>query len=249
MIDVTLIGDTISKISLRLSRSASNRLRSCLDELLPPFIRDSRFFMSFPMRLVFREKAELFMDFKSRAPGMAPKEMAELYEQVQSVSVQRDTDINRACLDKIDRSILGKTVLDAGCGRGYLAGRLAERYTVTGVDFVLGPDLSRRHPRVDFCKGHIEMLPFKAASFDTVICAHTLEHVVQIEPVLRELRRVARCRLIIIVPKQRPYKYTFDLHLQFFPQPYSLLQAVGSQHQAKCVEVDGDLFLLEDCKR
>jgi len=201
------------------------------------------------MRLVFREKAKLFMDFKSRAPGMTPKEMAELYEQIESVSVQRDTDINDACLDRIDMSISGKTVLDAGCGRGYLAGRLAERYTVTGVDFVIGSDLSRKFPKANFCKVHIEMLPFKEASFDTVICAHTLEHVMQIEPVLRELRRVARRRLIIIVPKQRPYKYTFDLHLQFFPQAYSLLQTVGSQHQAKCEEVDGDLFLLEDYQR
>lgn len=39
---------------------------------------------------------------------------------------------------------------------------------------------------------------------------------------LAELRRVAKRRLIIVVPKQRNYKYTFELHINFFPYLFDL---------------------------
>jgi hypothetical protein len=42
-------------------------------------------------------------------------------------------------------------------------------------------------------------------------------HVQDAHAALEELRCVAKRRLIVVLPKQRPYRYTFDLHLRFFP--------------------------------
>jgi ubiquinone/menaquinone biosynthesis C-methylase UbiE len=88
-------------------------------------------------------------------------------------------------------------------------------------------------------------LPFGDASFDTVICTHTLEHVRNIHQAVSELRRVTGRRLIIVVPKQRPYRYTFDLHLHFFPYKSNFLTLMGNQASV-CQEIGGDIFYVED---
>src|SRR3546814_1539315 len=40
------------------------------------------------------------------------------------------------------------------------------------------------------------------------------------------LRRVARRRVIIVVPQEREYRFTFNPHLHFFPYPHSFLRYV-----------------------
>lgn len=76
---------------------------------------------------------------------------------------------------------------------------------------------------------------------------HTLEHVRDLVSAIRELRRVAK-RMILIVPRQRPYKYTFDLHLNFFPYPESLYFSLGKADNAETFykDVDGDMFYMEN---
>lgn len=231
---------------MKLARNTTNTIRFILDELLPPIIRDSRFFMNLPMKVVLKDNAKIVMDFKAKAPFMTDEEIAAVYKNGNWFSDGRVTDINTGCIKKTLASIKGKTVLDAGCGAGYLTELLADKYKATGVDFSIEPNLSKDIPKAKFVEAHIEHLPFKDNAFDTVVCAHTIEHVRKLDPVIEELRRVAKRRLIIITPRQRPYKYTFDLHLQFFPTPHSLLQAIGSDYKVSCEDIDGDLFLIED---
>ena len=101
-------------------------------------------------------------------------------------------------------------VLDAGCGRGYLSRLLAaDGLKVTATDIAPAAGAGKYFA----VAADIESLPFAAQSFDTVISTHTLEHVLNAEAALAELRRVARRRLILVVPRQRPYRFTFDLHL------------------------------------
>ncbi len=177
---------------------------------------------------------------------MCDDEIAHVYEQIEWYSNERETDLNEECITKIDTSVVGKTVLDVGCGRGYLAKRLARKYEVTGVDIVIDKSLKTDASGVTFRKAAIEKLPFQNGAFDTVLCTHTLEHVRQCELAIAELRRVTKKRLIIVVPKQRMYKYTFDLHLQFFPYIYTLLQVMNSTNQSSCEEINGDLFYIEN---
>jgi ubiquinone/menaquinone biosynthesis C-methylase UbiE len=142
--------------------------------------------------------------------------------------------------------INGQYILDAGCGDGALANRLSSLFTVTASDINISSELKRKYPKITFKEGNIESLPFNDNEFDTVICSHTLEHSRNISQAISELRRVTKKRLIIITPKQRPYKYTFDLHLHFFPYEHSLLALMGTNRKNSCRVVGGDLFYIED---
>ena len=91
-------------------------------------------------------------------------------------------------------------VLDVGARDGHHARLLADRF-----DLVTALDLTKPmidDPRVRCVEGDITRLPFDDDSFDLVICAEVLEHIVpsQLETACSELKRVARGRLLIGVP-------------------------------------------------
>jgi SAM-dependent methyltransferase len=235
---------------MNLDYRVERAINFLLNECLPPVLRDSRWFMAPAYRILFKDKADEYLDFKERAPFMTDAEMRGFYAQIIRFSIQRQgTDLSRAALAEVFAGVCGDTVLDVGCGNGVLAGFLAERYRVTACDFVVGPDVTAQHPRVRFEEADLLHLPFPNDAFDTVTCTHTLEHVLDIRGALKELRRVARRRLIVVVPRERPYRYTFNLHLQFFPYRYMVVEcmrlgAPGSSWDLK--EVEGAWFYQED---
>ncbi len=93
-----------------------------------------------------------------------------------------------------------------------------------GVDVALATgDRAIRHRGAILCEANIERLPFADDSFDTVVSTHTLEHVQHLGAALGELRRVAAKRLVVVVPRQRPYRVTFNPHIHFFPYKFSVL--------------------------
>jgi SAM-dependent methyltransferase len=83
----------------------------------------------------------------------------------------------------------GGRVLDVGCGSSRILLDLPE---AVGVDVLLGKlrFVSRWHPRVG--QASIFALPFRDATFDTVICSQVIEHVRDEPVVLGELTRVLR---------------------------------------------------------
>ena len=203
-----------------------------------------------PFRLLFGRKAKYFFTFKDRAMHATAEDLHEIYAATADVHIQRDTDLNDACVGAIKANVVGATVLDVGCGRGYLAGQLSRAgFGVTASDIRIAAEMRERFPRVRFEQTRAEALPFPAADFDTVICTHTLEHVQDLTAAINELRRVTRQRLIIVVPRQRPYKYTFDLHLHFFPYEYSLLAHLPPTPDIgdrTLRDLDGDWYYQED---
>lgn len=235
---------------MKISRDITFFIHFVFDQLIPPCLRDNRWFMWLPFKILFGSKADIFFNFKKKAPTLTKTQFRNIYKETASVHIQRETDLNQECLKAIDASISGNTILDMACGRGYLAKRLAKKYTVTGADIIIPPKLSAEHPQIRFEQAQLENLPFRDNEFDTVICTHTLEHVQNIRGAICELRRVAGQRLIIVVPKQRPYQYTFDLHLHFFPYVSTLLMLMGEEGEnsvKKCVQLRGDLFYMEEC--
>jgi ubiquinone/menaquinone biosynthesis C-methylase UbiE len=134
---------------------------------------------------------------------------------------------------KVDMDLLdvreGLSVLDVGCGEGYLLRKAARRASPRRAPpdggpsgpvraLALGLDLAESRLRAsrdgpaDSCRpgqSPIELavadgqrLPFADASFDRIICTETLEHVADAQLALRELARVLRPggRLAISVP-------------------------------------------------
>lgn len=194
--------------------------------------------------------SNIFFEFKEKAPFMPESDYIKLYKKIDSFLIQRETCLNDECLKKILRSIKGRTILEAGCGNAFLAKKLAKKYKVTGADILIEQDITDKNTKIKFMNANIEHLPFKNRAFDTVICTHTLEHVLNIQSAIEELRRVTKKKLIIVVPKQKPYKYTFDLHLHFFPHIHSLITQMNFDKSLKrkplCKNLGGDLYYEEE---
>jgi len=229
-----------------MRRETTNVIRAVLEEALPPMVRDSK-----PMRWLFRRHWGDLVDdierFRERIPFVTDREYREIYERMPRI--QNDTDNSEACLDRIAVAIQGETVLDVGCGTGFLLDHLKRArpdLALTGVDFIIEEGTRTRHPDIRFEQANIEKLPFADASFDTVVCTHVLEHILEFRQALSELRRIARRRLIIVVPQEREYRFTFNPHLHFFPYPHSFLRYVTPVPQDHELESVGrDIFYAE----
>ena len=229
-----------------MKRETTNAIRTVLEEALPPFVRDSR-----AMRWLFRRHWGPLVDdierFRERIPFVSAAEYREIYERLPRV--QSETDNSAACMTRILGGVTGASVLDVGCGTGYLADwlkRSRPALAITGVDFIIEAPTRTRHPDIAFVQGPIEALPFADASFDTVICTHVLEHILDFRGALGELRRVAKDTLILVVPQEREYRFTFNPHLHFFPYPHSFLRHLPPIPHDHVIESIGrDIFYRE----
>lgn len=232
--------------SLLLRREVTVVINRLLDQWLPPVLRDARWFMWVPMRLFAGKNAPMFMAAKDTLHRLTPEQYEEIYAHADSMVQHRPTDLHPHSIARIRQDIVGDTVLDAGCGRGILAGLLVEKFQVTGCDITIPQTVRDAFPKVIFHETILEKMPFPDKAFDTIICAHTLEHVLDLPASIGELRRLARRRLIIVVPRQRASKYTFDLHVRFFPYEHSLYYAFGGGIGRRCELVGGDWYYVEE---
>lgn len=232
-----------------LPRDLTIRISWLLDNLLPPVIRDSRIFMMPLFQLAYgRDLARQVIAFKQQAHTLSLEAYASLYAAYARCPLgRRYTDLNAACLRRISQLIYGSSVLDAGCGRGALITHLqgsVPGLVFTGSDVVM-PHPAERPANARWIEANLEALPFPDRAFDTVLCTHTLEHVQHLPAALKELRRVMRQRLIVVLPRQRSYRYSFDLHLRFYPYRHSI-QADFPADRTSIELVDGDWLIVED---
>lgn len=229
-----------------MNRETTNKIRFVIEDLLPPVIRDSAAFRG-AAKMVWGEHIVNLARFRERAPFLSAQEYEDLYRH--HPRVHAGTDNSKACIDRIVSSIEGESVCDVGCGTGALlshikAGNPALK-RVTGVDFVV--DDAANLDGVEYVAAMIEKLPFEDGEFDTVVCTHVIEHVLEYRQAIAELRRIARRRLIIVVPREREYRYSFNPHFNFFPYTHSFLRAVHPVPSVHvCEDVGRDIFYCED---
>lgn len=114
-----------------------------------------------------------------------------------------------------------------------------------GCDIIEDPRIHGNVPTAIFVRASVEHLPFPDKSMDVVTCFHTLEHVGNLRAATEELIRVARRRLLIIVPRQGYARYTLDLHLHFWYSAEHLRGALGLVN-AEGVVLGGDIALCVD---
>lgn len=226
----------------RNDQSDTLRHRGCP----PPILRDSRLFKGFAS-LAWGDHISHLARFRERAPFLSAGEYEELYRQ--HPRVHEGTDNSEACIRRIAREITGSSVCDVGCGTGALLKRIGSENPdvrrLTGVDFAI--DDAARIEGVEYVSAKIEELPFADSEFDTVVCTHVIEHILDYRRAIAELRRIARHRVIIVVPREREYRYTFNPHFNFFPYTHSFLRAmhpVPERHE--CIDIGRDIFYRED---
>src|SRR5579862_4742922 len=115
----------------------------------------------------------------------------------------------------------GRTVLDTGCGNGYLAATLARRgFRVTGIER-RGGYRSDFPESVELIEGDLDQgLPPLYNQFDYVVCADILEHLRNPGNLLRELRNVMRPggQLISSLPNSGNIYFRGQVALGRFPQ-------------------------------
>ena len=91
------------------------------------------------------------------------------------------------------RSSFETSVLDVGCYEAPIRQMLGDHVEYTGIDIVGNPDIV---VNLEEC----ESLPFKDASYHTVICIEVLEHLDRLHPIMGELFRVASKEVIVSLP-------------------------------------------------
>jgi SAM-dependent methyltransferase len=186
------------------------------------------------------------MNFKELVYRFSPDEYRDFYANLDTISRNRLTDLNEPSVLAILRGIPKdtKSLLDVGCGRGYLLDRVRKErpdIELTGFDVVN----KLAYEGLRAVTGNAEALPFEDKSFDVVTCSHTLEHLLEPTRAVAELKRVAKRVLYVAVPCQRYYFYTLDEHVNFYPQKEILLSELGI-FDAECTKIRGDwLFRAE----
>lgn len=107
-----------------------------------------------------------------------------------------------------------KDTLDLGCGAGNLLEYL-EGGRLVGADLsdtMLAQARKRlgKRPEVELVKASAEALPFPDGIFGRVVCSEVLEHVLDPEKVVAEIRRVCRvgARVVFTVPNEGLINWT-----------------------------------------
>lgn len=103
----------------------------------------------------------------------------------------------------IDKFVIGEKILDVGCGTGvYVDYLVSKGFDAYGLDFVSQfIKEAKKSKKGTFVKGEAEKLPFRDHEFNTVILFNILEHGDD-EKLLGEAKRVAKKRILVIVPKE-----------------------------------------------
>jgi ubiquinone/menaquinone biosynthesis C-methylase UbiE len=232
-----------------MNRSITNVIRFFMDECLPAIVRDNKYFM-YPF-FCFAYKTwnvKKIMQFKSLVYSFTEKEYEEFYTGLNTISRNRLTDINKPSiqfiLDNIDKT--AANLVDIGCASGYLLRTIKKEHPSLQLT---GFDIKDHAPNdtFSFVKGNIEKLPFGDKSFDVVICAHTIEHIIKLEDAIKELKRIAKKQLFIITPCQRYFYYTLDEHVNFFPYKEALTSAIDMPDH-RCEKIWGDWVYIGNLK-
>lgn len=236
-----------------MKREITTKIRYVLDEFVPPLIRDSRWFMwPFFVLAYGTLSVARFMDFKSRAYEMTDEEYTDFYSRLgKSVSRRRLTDLNESSIKFIESNIPAAdnlSLLDVGAGNGYLLRRLGKQYPwqrLAGVDVC--QDCSDR-ASFELYSGILPNLPFKDKEFDVVTCTHVIEHLLDVELSVKELLRVTKKRVFVVLPRQRYYYYTLDEHLNFYPQIAPLVR-LFQPYPVHSVLLEGDWAFWVDLEK
>ena len=118
---------------------------------------------------------------------------------------------HEAAYDALVPFCRGAVVLEAGCGEGYGADRIAAvARSVVGIDYdpASTTHVAGTYPRVTAVRGNLAGLPFAAGAFDVVASLQVVEHLWDQPGFLRECSRVLRSAGTLLL--STPNRLTFS---------------------------------------
>ncbi len=189
----------------------------------PTFIRNSKFLFNIT-KFIFGIPKDLF-SFREKYELGQIKDLSKLYSPKSHQNLKRiskHTDVNSFHIRHIQKLYKSKTpnsILDVGCGTGYLLHKLNlinPPQRILGLDFKVP---NKKYNNIKFIEGDIliNLKNILDSSYEFVICTHVIEHLMQPYEVLKELRRVCSGLLIIICPIENKYKWGMNYHINFYP--------------------------------
>ncbi|MDO9464795.1 MAG: class I SAM-dependent methyltransferase [bacterium] len=115
-----------------------------------------------------------------------------------------------------------KKVLDVGCGHGFFTSCLSAKNDVVGID-ISDPDIKiarKRYPHVNFQLMSAEKLIFPDDYFEEVYAMDILEHVDNLDMVLREISRVLKTdgKFIINIPYWKSEEWLGKIRPSYFEE-------------------------------
>ena len=101
----------------------------------------------------------------------------------------------------------GATILDAGCGEGFIDNILLENINsikIKGLEYTREAlEIAKEmNPKAEYIQGDICNMPFADDFADIIICTEVLEHLKQPEKAVHELLRVGKKYVLITVPDE-----------------------------------------------
>ena len=215
-----------------MNRRTVNFIRFIFEELLPPILRDSILF-KYLVKYTYRSD-HTHETLKENILNISKKDYIKYYEDIPEI--QGETDNSKECIEEIIKEIVPKDLIDVGCGRGYLLKKIMLSHpnlNLHGSEIFKSEKLKLYEKNFKFTifEKEIEDLVSINKSFDTVICTHVLEHVLDIQSAYLNLKKICKKKLIIVVPKERPYKYTFNGHIHFFPYDWSFINSIRPENK------------------
>ena len=125
----------------------------------------------------------------------------------------------------IKNNIVGKTVLDVGCGTGaYSEALQLEGFECIDIDVNTESIEKTKNTNIQSLIMDAMKISFQDKAFDTVLLIEVLEHVADPLTVLAEVGRVAKKRILITVPNLEPLPHLaqFNVIMHHFLEPTHL---------------------------
>ena len=159
---------------------------------------------------------------------------AHIYDEEDNPLIALETPLVRRLLG----GVKGLSVADIGYGTGrYIVSLAQAGAKVVGVDFSQGM-MAKAHQKADafnvqLVRHNIRLgLPFKASTFDRVICCLVLEHLANLDTAIGEMARISRPGGFVLISDLHPAMFLRDIQAQFRdPETGRKVRPNSTRHQ------------------
>tara|TARA_Y100000590_G_scaffold438315_1_gene560990 strand:- start:24 stop:707 length:684 start_codon:yes stop_codon:yes gene_type:complete len=223
-----------------MKREITGSILYYLDLLLPPLIRNS-----FIFKKIFKNE-----NFKSEIISQDISQIKKYYKPSNNmgISLERETDLTKKALNLIISEISNsdyKKICDLGGGNLFLKNEIKKEL---GIDIDV---LDFNYSNIEYGLTEYnleEKLDFIEDNYyEFSISTHTIEHLLNSKQFLNEMKRITKNEIILVFPKQMPYLYTPDTHINFFPYKFEVEKLFGKidGKKKKLIDLKYDWIYLE----